>query len=129
MFPRLLLLFIIVPLLELWILIDIGSFIGTGPTLLIIIGTGVLGAYLARKEGFRTFFSIQQKLNEGQIPADEMFDGLIILIAGAVLLTPGIITDIFGFLLLYAPTRKRFKIWMKQKFSGHIDTRFSANTH
>jgi len=120
MFSRLLILFITVPLIELYILIDIGSLIGTGPTLMLIIGTGILGAYLARREGFRTFVTLQQKLAGGQLPADEMLDGVIILGAGLVLLTPGVLTDIFGFLLLLRPTRERFKSWLKNRFAGHI---------
>lgn len=121
MFSRLLLLFIFIPLIELYILIDIGSVIGSGPTIALIICTGVVGAYLARLEGFRTFVTLQQKLGSGELPADEMLDGLIILIAGVVLITPGILTDLFGFLMLFRPTRTRFKTWLKNRFAGHIN--------
>jgi len=127
MFGRLLLLFIAVPLLELMILIDIGRVIGTGATLLLIVCTGVLGAYLARREGFRTLAAIRLKIRDGQLPADEMLDGLIILIAGAVLLTPGIITDLFGFLLLFSPARRRFREWLKERFSRHIAVQYPGN--
>jgi len=122
MLGRLLLLFILIPLIELVILIDIGRIIGTGSTILLIVCTGVIGAYLARSEGMKTLYLIQNKLQSGQIPADEMLDGLIILIAGAVLLTPGILTDIFGFLLLFPQTRTYFKTWLKKKLSVHVTT-------
>jgi len=125
MFGRLLILFIVVPLIELVILIDIGQLIGTGPTIAIVIGTGVLGAYLARMEGLRTLFTIRHKLQSGQLPADELLDGLIILIAGALLITPGIITDCFGFLMLFRPSRARFKSYLKKRFSTHTHVYYS----
>ena len=127
MFGRLLILFILVPLIELIILIDIGRLIGTGPTIAIVIGTGILGAYLARMEGFRTLFTIRHKLQTGQIPADELLDGLIILIAGALLITPGIITDCFGFLMLFHPSRTRFKSWLKKRFSVYTNIYYSKH--
>ena len=100
MFLKIFILFITVPVQEIAILIDIGSYFGLGPTILLIVFTGALGAYLAKKEGLKTFFAIQNKLNAGEIPTEELIDGVIILAAGLVLLTPGIITDTFGFLLL-----------------------------
>ncbi|MCH7782648.1 FxsA family protein [candidate division KSB1 bacterium] len=127
MFARLLLLFIFVPIIELMILIDLGGYLGTVPTIILVVGTGALGAYLAKKEGFRIFFTIRHKLQTGQLPADELLDGLIILIAGALLITPGLITDLFGFLMLFRPSRSRFKIWLKIKFSAHINI-YNANT-
>lgn len=127
MFARLLLLFIFVPIIELMILIDLGGYLGTVPTIALVVGTGALGAYLAKMEGFRIFFTIRHKLQTGQLPADELLDGLIILIAGALLITPGLITDLFGFLMLFRPSRSRFKIWLKSKFSTHINL-YNANT-
>lgn len=121
MFVKLLLLFIFVPLAELFLLIEIGRVIGTLPTILLVAGTGALGAYLARQEGFRVLFTIRYKLQSGQLPADELLDGLIILLAGAFLITPGIITDIFGFLMLFRPTRAQFKVWLKDQFSSRIN--------
>ena len=127
MFARLLLLFIFVPIIELMILIDLGGYLGTVPTIILVVGTGALGAYLAKMEGFRIFFTIRHKLQTGQLPADELLDGLIILIAGALLITPGLITDLFGFLMLFRPSRSRFKIWLKIKFSAQINI-YNANT-
>ena len=100
MFLRLLLLFTLVPLLELFLLVKMGTVIGIGATVLIVICTGVLGAWLARWQGLGVLRRLTEDLNEGRLPADTLIDGLLILIAGAVLLTPGLITDALGFLLL-----------------------------
>jgi UPF0716 protein FxsA len=100
MFLRLLLLFTLVPLVELFLLVKLGTVIGIGATVLIVIFTGVLGAWLARWQGLGVLRRLSVDLNEGRLPADALIDGLLILIAGAVLLTPGLITDALGFLLL-----------------------------
>jgi len=121
MFAKLLILFVAVPLIELAVLIDIGKIIGTFSTLVLIILTGIIGAYLARLEGFRVLFTIRHKMSVGQLPAVELVDGLIILIAGVLLITPGIITDCFGFLMLFRPSRARLRMWLKEKFSAHVN--------
>jgi UPF0716 protein FxsA len=100
MFLRLLLLFTVVPLVELFLLVKLGTVIGIGPTVLIVICTGVLGAWLARWQGLGVLRRVSDDLAQGRLPADALIDGLLILIAGAVLLTPGLITDALGFMLL-----------------------------
>ena len=100
MFLRLLLLFTIVPLVELFLLVKLGTVIGVGPTVLVVICTGVLGASLARWQGLGVLRRVSDDLAQGRLPADALIDGLLILIAGAVLLTPGLITDALGFMLL-----------------------------
>ncbi|MEM7585996.1 MAG: FxsA family protein [Acidobacteriota bacterium] len=100
MFFRLLLLFTIVPLVELALLIEVGRIVGMPATILLVIVTGTLGAWLAKTQGVRTLNRLQQELQSARMPADTMLDGLLIFIAGAVLLTPGILTDLFGFFLL-----------------------------
>jgi UPF0716 protein FxsA len=100
MFIRLLLLFTLVPLIELFLLVELGSVIGVGATVLIVVCTGVLGAWLARWQGLGVLRRLTRDLEEGRLPADTLIDGFLILIAGAVLLTPGLITDALGFLLL-----------------------------
>ena len=97
---RLLTLFVGVPLVELYLLTRIGSRIGFFPTLGLIFVTGILGANLAKTQGLGVMRRIQADLQAGRIPAAALVDGLIILIAGAVLITPGILTDAFGFLCL-----------------------------
>lgn len=97
---RLLLLFVTVPAVELALLIEIGSRIGTLATLALIAATGVAGASLARLSGLQVLRRMQAELAEGRMPAGSLIDGVIILIAGALLVTPGILTDVVGFLCL-----------------------------
>jgi len=121
MFPQLLLLFICVPLIEVLILIKLGSLFGFWPTIFIVIGTGILGAYLAKLYGLTVWYKIQQDLQAGKMPTDKLVDGLLILIGGIVLLTPGLLTDIFGLLLLFPYTRNFFKRFAKSKFKKMSD--------
>ncbi|KPB05428.1 FxsA family protein [Bacillus sp. CHD6a] len=109
MFRILLALIIVVPALEIWLLITAGRLIGPIPTIILIILTGVLGAWLAKYQGVSALRSAQQKMNSGQMPGDVIIDGLCILVGGVVLLTPGFITDAIGFALLLPPTRNLIK--------------------
>lgn len=121
MFPFLLLAFIIVPVVEIALLIRVGSAIGGFTTILIVIFTAILGAYLVRQQGFATLRSVQTQMNAGRVPAMEMAEGIALLFAGAVLLTPGFVTDALGFALLAPPIRRALIRWgMTQgKFSVH----------
>jgi UPF0716 protein FxsA len=105
MFFRLLLLFTIVPLVELYLLISIGGVIGVVPTIAIVIGTGVLGAWLARWQGLAVLRRIQDEMAAGRLPTDSLIDGLLVLVAAGMLLTPGLLTDAAGFLLLVPGSR------------------------
>ena len=125
MFPRLLLLFITVPLIEVLILIKLGSLFGFWPTIFLVIGTGILGAYLAKLHGLTIWYNIQQDLQAGVMPADKLVDGLLILIGGIVLLTPGLLTDILGFMLLIPVTRNYFKRFAKSKFKNMSENQTS----
>lgn len=98
-------LFVTVPLAELALLIWVGARIGTLTTIGIVIFTGVLGATLARLQGVAAWKRFQERTAKGELPQGDLIDGLLILIAGAVLLTPGLITDVAGFLLLVPPVR------------------------
>lgn len=109
MLIRLLLLFTCVPLLELIVLIQLGRRIGLWPTVFIVVITGFVGVFLARAQGFAILFRIREDLEEGRIPADELINGLCVLIGGAMLLTPGLITDAMGFSLILPITRKAIK--------------------
>lgn len=106
MLSRLLLLFILVPTLELILLIQIGRWIGTLPTVGLIALTGIVGAYLARQQGLKVLRQIQQELQNGRVPGEALLDGAMILVAGAVLMTPGVLTDAFGFTLLIPQSRR-----------------------
>mgnify|MGYP001388098034 FL=1 len=119
---KLLFIFIGIPLLELMILIELGREIGFWPTIFLVIVTGFLGASLARSQGMWMWMEIQHELQQGNMPADKLVDGLLILIGGIVLLTPGLLTDIFGFMLLIPVTRKLFKTAISRKFREMADT-------
>lgn len=129
-FPFLLIAFIAVPIMEIWLLLRVGNAIGGGTTILIVIFTAVLGAYLVRQQGFATLRSVQNQMNAGRIPAMEMAEGLALLIAGAVLLTPGFVTDAIGFALLMPPLRRAFLHWFinQQNFSVHSATTMRTPT-
>jgi UPF0716 protein FxsA len=117
---RLLLLFVLVPVMEMLLLIEIGRHIGTLPTLGLIVLTGVVGASLARWQGLAVLRQVQAETSAGQIPAGPLIDGMLILIAGAVLMTPGILTDIFGFLCLIPGVRSLFKRELRRRFEGAV---------
>ena len=103
---KLLMLFILVPATELVLLIEVGSRIGTVNTVLIIVATGVLGVSLASRQGLGVLRQIQAETAVGRMPGGAIVDGLLILIAGIVLMTPGLLTDIAGFLCLIPATRR-----------------------
>ena len=105
---RMALLFVGIPLLELFILIQVGQLVGLWPTIGLVVFTGFAGAALARLEGLRTLWSIRGELARGRLPGDALMDGLAILVGGALLLTPGILTDLLGFSFLFPPTRRFF---------------------
>ncbi|WLR46040.1 FxsA family protein [Halobacillus litoralis] len=109
MFRWLLLFILVVPALEIGVLIWTGNLIGPIWVILLIILTGVLGAWLAKKQGLETIRNFQQSVQYGQMPQDTLLDGACILVGGAVLLTPGFITDAIGFLLLFPATRSPIK--------------------
>lgn len=117
---RLALLFIAVPLLELFILIRLGGAIGLMPTLALCVLTGVAGAWLARREGMRALWSFQERLARGGVPGRALMDGLCILIGGAVLLTPGLLTDLLGFALLLPPSRRWIQARMKRRIERQV---------
>lgn len=109
MFVRLLLLLTIVPFVELTILLQIADRFRWGPTISLVILTGILGAWLARREGLKAIARIQADLSAGVPPAGAVLDGALILAAGLVLVTPGILTDLCGFALLIPPIRARVR--------------------
>ena len=122
MFGYLIILFTILPALELALLIKVGTHIGVGNTLLIILSTGILGAYLTRLQGFRVLQKIHDDLNHGIMPNDQLMDGMMILAGGILLLTPGFITDFLGLLMLIPWTRALIKKWLNWKLQDMIKT-------
>lgn len=116
MFVRLLILFTVVPLVELALLIKLGNVIGLWPTIFIVIGTGVLGAALARSQGTQVISAIRAEVAQGRPPTEGLLNGLLVLVGGVVLLTPGLLTDLLGFSLLIPFTRN----WFKKKLQGRL---------
>ncbi|NOR59726.1 MAG: membrane protein FxsA [Methanosarcinales archaeon] len=122
MFITYLALFVIVPFVELYILIELGKSIGVLPTLGIVVITGIAGAALAKQQGLGVWHRIQTELSYGHMPGDVLFDGVLVLIGSVLLLTPGILTDITGFILLIPPGRfmvkKYVKAWASKKIQS-----------
>ena len=114
---RLALLFVIVPIIELVLLIQIGQVVGLVPTLALVVATGIGGAALARLEGLRVLFQFQKELAEGRIPGQAMLDGISVLIGGAFLLTPGVLTDFVGFSLLFPLSRR----WIQRRVRARLE--------
>ena len=112
---KLFLAFTLIPLVEIYLLIKLGQNFGAITSILLVIFTGILGAYLAKMQGLHTLFRLQETIREGGMPKEELLDALLIAFAGLVLITPGFITDLAGFLLLVPFTRKLIKSWLKQK--------------
>lgn len=109
---RLVLLFVLTPLVELAILVYLGTIIGALHTILIVVATGVLGAVLARHQGLTVLSRIRSNIERGILPSNELFHGALILVGGLLLLTPGIITDILGFMVLVPQTRRIIGRWL-----------------
>lgn len=121
MFLRIVALFVILPLVELALLIQVGQLIGLGWTLALVIATGFLGATLARRQGLRAWLAIRSELQNGRAPGGALVDGLLILIGGIVLLTPGILTDLAGFALLVPRTRNVLKRVFRKRFEQALE--------
>ncbi len=120
-FTKLLILFVIIPVTELYILIEVGKRIGSLTTISIIIFTGILGAYLVKNQGFMILKKIQNDLNDGIMPGDSLIQGVIILAGGILLLTPGFVTDTVGFIFLIPASRNVIKKYLLKWLKGKIE--------
>lgn len=101
-----LLLFMLIPIVEMWILIEVGGWIGALPTIGLVVLTATIGLSLLKQQGLSTLLRARRKMDEGAIPASELVSGVMIAVGGALLLTPGFVTDALGFALLIPQTRK-----------------------
>ena len=117
--------FTVIPIIEIYLLIEIGSMFGSLTAVTLVILTGFLGALLARMQGLQTLYRIQGSLREGRMPSGELLDAVLIVIAGLLLLTPGFLTDLVGFLLLIPATRYSIKYWLRRQ----IELRYMSNHH
>lgn len=121
--PLLFLTFLLVPLLEIYLLIEIGSVIGAAWTVAGVVGTAVVGAALVRRQGLAALARFRSATEAGELPAITIIEGLALLVAGALLLTPGFFTDAIGFVLLTPPLRQ---ILIRRWFSGRVESMGSA---
>jgi UPF0716 protein FxsA len=117
---KLLIFFVVLPLVELCLVLLLGNCIGIAWTLLFIIGTGLLGAWLANTQGVSVYRRIQNELSQGRMPTDSLIDAVLILIAGVLLIMPGVLTDIVGIVLMIPPSRALVRrgliAWFKRHF-------------
>ena len=124
MLIKLFLLFTLVPLLELWILIKLGGLIGTLPTILIVASTGFAGVLLAKAQGLNVLNRMQQDMKQGILPGNKLIDGACILVGGVFLITPGLLTDLFGLSLLVPLTRG----WLKSAAQHYLQRILDSGT-
>ncbi|MCG8569680.1 MAG: FxsA family protein [Spirochaetes bacterium] len=120
MFYKLFFLFALVPIAEIYLIIQVGQNIGLLYTIGIIVITALLGSYFARSQGFKIIGKIQNGLRQGQIPGREMVEGVLVLIGGVLLLTPGFITDLAGFSLIIPFSRKVYAVWLTKYFQQKV---------
>ena len=127
--PIFLIIFLLVPVVEIYFLIQVGEQIGALWTVLLVVLTAVIGVKLLKQQGLSTLMKAQQKMQSGTIPATEIVEGIALLIAGAFLLTPGFFTDFIGFLLLIPQTRKALVLIFAVKIATHLKTRAQGSNN
>jgi len=120
MFFKLLIIFILVPLIELYFLLEISQFIGVFTTVMVIVFTGAAGVSIAKRQGYQVVNNIRSTLNSGKMPTDDLISALLILIGGVTLLTPGFLTDITGFLLILPGSRDLIGSVVKKYFLKYV---------
>ncbi|WP_448547981.1 FxsA family protein [Thalassotalea fusca] len=117
MFKLLFVLFVIVPIIEIFVLMQVGAVLGAWPTIAIVIATAWLGAKHVRQQGLATMQSVQNKMAVGEMPSEDIVTGLLLLVAGVLLVTPGFVTDFFGLSLLVPSVRKGLIASVQQHLS------------
>ncbi len=122
------LLFILWPILELALLIRIGEATSAGTAIALAVLPAILGAFLAKREGLKAWYRIQQALAAGEFPGDQLFDALLILISGVLLITPGLLSDAVGLLLLLPPVRRFARVYMKRRFRAKFTVMHFGST-
>lgn len=128
MFARLFLLFSIVPFIELFLLLTVGREIGVLPTVGMIIVTAVIGAALAKREGLRVYTEWQRAISEMRVPDEGITSGLLVLVGGALLIAPGVLTDVVGILLMIAPIRRVVARYIEGRVRKHLDAAARGET-
>jgi UPF0716 protein FxsA len=123
MLLKLALLFVLTPLIELALLVRIGTLIGFWPTMAIVVVTGIAGALLARLAGVQVLLQIRREVLAGRMPVTHMLDGVLVLVGGVVLLTPGLLTDLFGFALLIPWSRRRLRDALRRRVQRMVEAK------
>lgn len=118
--------FIAIPLVEISVFIEVGGRIGLWPTVGIVILTAVIGTTMLRQQGISVLFKIQENLQANRLPVRELFDGVCLVIAGVLLLTPGFVTDALGFLLFIPPLRGLIATWLGARIIARADVRYGS---
>ncbi len=118
--PLLIVLFIVVPLVELYVIIQVGQAIGVLPTIGILLADSLLGSWLLRNQGRLAWRRFAETLQAGRPPAREVIDGGLIILGGALLLTPGFVSDLFGLALLLPPTRAVIRAFLARRLAGRM---------
>jgi UPF0716 protein FxsA len=111
----LIILFIVVPIAELYVILKVGDLIGILPTIALLVADSLLGSWLMRTQGRVVWRRFQETMEAGRLPHREVFDGVLVIFGGAFLITPGFLTDIVGVLLLLPPTRALFRRWLVRR--------------
>lgn len=119
--PVLVLLFVGVPIVEIWVLLQVGNAVGIGETIALMILVSMVGAWLARHEGFIVVQRIRQQLEAGVMPGNELIDGALVLAGALLLLTPGFVTDALGIVALFPPTRAVLRTIVRRSFSSRVE--------
>jgi UPF0716 protein FxsA len=117
---RLFLLFTLVPLVELWLLVQLGGVVGALPTIAMVAGAGFLGAWMVRREGRKALAQYQTAMAEGRLPEDGILSGLLILLGGILLITPGVLTDFAGLALMIPPVRRAVARRLEQRLQAKL---------
>ena len=120
--PILFVLFVVVPLVELYVMIQVGQEIGALWTIALLVAVSIVGAWLAKREGLGVWRRMRAEISAGQVPTAHLVDGVLVLFAGALLLAPGFITDVLGLLLLLPPTRALVRRALHRAIVGRIET-------
>jgi UPF0716 protein FxsA len=113
--PLLILLFIVIPIAELYVILKVGDLIGILPTIALLVADSLLGSWLLKSQGGTVWRRFQETMQAGRIPHREVFDGVLVIFGGAFLITPGFLTDIVGVLLLLPPTRALVRRWLVRR--------------
>lgn len=108
---------LVVPILELWVFFEVADRLGFGSTLLWLLAVSAVGAWLVKREGLSAWRRANARIARGEVPTDELANGILILFGGALMLTPGFLTDVVGLTLVFPPTRAAYRVWLRARFA------------